>query len=809
MKWLISLVFCFACLAAVASNHAVADREAPRSLDPRLEVVLFAQEPQIVHPISVAFDKRGRLLVVESHTHFRPANYAGPAHDRIRVLEDTDGDGRADRFTTFFEGTDKTMDIAVHPDGSVYLATRNEILRLRDTKGTGIADQKEHIAFLETKGDYPHNGLSGLTFDAAGNLMFGMGENLGADYKLIGSDGTTLQGGGEGGNIYWCTADGKKLRRYATGFWNPFGVNVDSLGRVIAVDNDPDSMPPCRMVHVVEGGDYGYQFRYGRSGRHPFQAWNGQIPGTLPMISGTGEAPCEVIRYESNGLPADYFGQYFVTAWADHRLERYDLKAKGASFTAEQKILIQGGKDFRPTGLAVAPDGSLFMGDWVLPDYTLHNKGAIWHVRPKQPLQFKRESIAELRAKDLKANDPWPSTSVLAIRSMNTSNDLPKLLALIVDADPFVQHAARMQLAKTPALMGIIKPGCLNPAERIAVLLTQIASGDKAYQDQLIRYLKDEDEEVRFLATKWIADQALGRFRPQIEETMRDPHLSVRMMMATATALARINGEEVSDAKLADRFATRLEETGLDNGMKLQLLRLVPPVHPKLSIKLLDKLLQSKNEALRQCVVLTLCLHPKSDRLAVLKRVAADEQSSTDLRSLAQMGLMEPKLTSPEVADARKRPPVDQRTEWLSRFGTNGNVEAGRRIFYHPQKVGCFRCHLVDGRGNEIGPDLSTIGRTEPQRILESLLQPSATVAPAYQAWTLAMHDGRVLNGILVRTYLDEYTYLDAQGKPFIVKTNDVAETKASPTSIMPEGLLNQLTDQEVRDLLAFLFSRK
>ena len=45
--------------------------------------------------------------------------------------------------------------------------------------------------------------------------MFGMGENLGADYKLIGSDGTTLKGGGEGGNIYWCTADGKKLRRYA------------------------------------------------------------------------------------------------------------------------------------------------------------------------------------------------------------------------------------------------------------------------------------------------------------------------------------------------------------------------------------------------------------------------------------------------------------------------------------------------------------------------------------------------------------------------------------------------------------------
>ncbi len=51
------------------------------------------------------------------------------------------------------------MAIAVHPDGAVYLATRNEVLRLRDTKGTGKADQAQRIVFLDTKGDYPHNGL--------------------------------------------------------------------------------------------------------------------------------------------------------------------------------------------------------------------------------------------------------------------------------------------------------------------------------------------------------------------------------------------------------------------------------------------------------------------------------------------------------------------------------------------------------------------------------------------------------------------------------------------------------------------------
>ena len=181
---------------------------APTSADARLVVTQFAAAPDIVQPIALDFDAKGRLLVVESHTHFRPAKYDGPKADRIRVLEDTDGDGKADKFTTYFEGLTHTMDLAVHFDGSVYVATRNELLRLRDTDNDGKADEKTRLVFLETKGNYPHNGLCGLSFDSRGDLNFGMGENLGADYKLVGADGTTLAGGGEGGNVYHMTADG-------------------------------------------------------------------------------------------------------------------------------------------------------------------------------------------------------------------------------------------------------------------------------------------------------------------------------------------------------------------------------------------------------------------------------------------------------------------------------------------------------------------------------------------------------------------------------------------------------------------------
>ena len=86
--------------------------------------------------VGIDFDHRGRLLVIESHTHFPPKDYKGPKHDRILALEDTDGDGKADRFTVFFEGTRATMDIAVHPHtGDVYLATRNEVIRDPQVEG--------------------------------------------------------------------------------------------------------------------------------------------------------------------------------------------------------------------------------------------------------------------------------------------------------------------------------------------------------------------------------------------------------------------------------------------------------------------------------------------------------------------------------------------------------------------------------------------------------------------------------------------------------------------------------------------------
>ncbi len=393
----------FVALAFVA-HAACGDDAPPRSHDPRLKIELFAEAPQIVTPTGMDVDHRGRVLAIESNTHFRPAGYQGHASDRVLVMSDTNGDGRADRIVTFTDGLTFTMSVAApalfdaarRSSPPVYVATRQEILAMFDDNADDQADRKLRLIHLETTGNYPHNGLAGFAFDGLGWMYFGCGENLGADYKIVGADGASHSGGGEGGSIYRCRLDGTRLERWATGFWNPHASCVDAFGRLFTVDNDPDSRPPCRLLHVISGGDYGYRFRNGRKGLHPFTSWNGELPGTLPMVAGTGEAPSGVVACESAGLPDEYRGNLLATSWGDHRIDRFRLQPRGASFTALAEPLISGSENFRPVGLAFAPDGSLYCTDWVLRDYNLHGKGRVWRISQVAPPATPPQSLTDI-----------------------------------------------------------------------------------------------------------------------------------------------------------------------------------------------------------------------------------------------------------------------------------------------------------------------------------------------------------------------------------------------------------------------------
>jgi putative membrane-bound dehydrogenase-like protein len=460
-------------------------------------IELVAKEPAIVTPTGIAVDESCRIWIIENNTHERPPNYSGATSDRVRVFSDFDHNGKLTHISTFAEGFKNSMGLTLGKRGEVYLVTRSQIYLLRDTKGQGVADEQKTIVKLDTTATYPHNGLSGFAWDGLDNLYFGLGENRGADYKLIGADGAMCSGGGEGGSIYRCRPDGTGLVRVATGFWNPFGLTVDAFGRLFAVDNDPDSRGPCRLMHIIQGGDYGYRYRNGRKGLHPFTAWNGELPGTLPMVAGTGEAPCGVVAYESTGLPAEYRGDLLVASWGDHVIERFRLKNRGASFSSKAETIVRGGEDFRPVGMATAPDGSLYISDWVDKSYPVHGKGRIWRLRMKTPPK----------------DDGLLPSQVQAL-------DKSRLPALLSHPKQTIRRAAGDALAKTTlaaeVLTEVVRKAEDSRARVEAIWSAAKAGGDTqpilvAYSDPSLEVRAEAIRLIGLLSPKALSQNVEGR----------------------------------------------------------------------------------------------------------------------------------------------------------------------------------------------------------------------------------------------------------------------------------------------------------
>ncbi len=686
----------WAVLVQVLAVESGANAAAPRLLDSRLVFERIAAEPEIVTPTGIAVDGRGRVLVIESHTHFRPANYSGPPADRIRIFEDRDGDGKPECTGTFFEGTRMTMGIRVASDQSVFVATRSALYRLWDRDGDGKADGvkqgslPEPFVRLDTPGDYPHNGLSGFAFDFAGNVYFGLGENLGADYRLVGSDGAALSGGGEGGNIYRCASDGSKLERVATGFWNPFHMSFDAFGRLFAVDNDPDSRPPCRLLHIVQGGDYGYRFRNGRKGLHPFTAWNGELPGTLGMVAGTGEAPSGVVEYNREDFPGDYRGTLLVTSWGDHRIEQFRLEPHGASFRAAMKPVVTGGEDFRPVGIAIAPDGSVYISDWVDKSYTLHGKGRIWRLRgsgkhaPAPPDDARSAAIAfsaaagagklderliasvlhhesadvralgvsilpEDRVKllEIAGSDPSPLVRAAAMRRLSDRGGKDLLLKALGSDDPFIQEAARLGVRNSLKMTEIVVLGGakeLSAEQRLGLLLVLRESDQPLARTVLPSYLADSDPRIRFAAIQWVGEHRLTEFRGSLQAALASTAETRDLFGAALAALERLDGKKrgLEDEIAGEEYvATLLKDARTPAPVLQQALRMLRPDYPSLTLDRLNRLLNHESEAVRIEAVRSLCQSPRRGRFEILARLADDRLASLAIRAEAIAGLAE------------------------------------------------------------------------------------------------------------------------------------------------------------------------
>jgi putative heme-binding domain-containing protein len=138
-----------------------------------------------------------------------------------------------------------------------------------------------------------------------------------------------------------------------------------------------------------------------------------------------------------------------------------------------------------------------------------------------------------------------------------------------------------------------------------------------------------------------------------------------------------------------------------------------------------------------------------------------------------------------------------------------GDADAGHELFLSP-RLGCYGCHHAVGRGGTVGPDLSRIGqiRTEAE-LLESILFPDLIVAPEYRTFLVETRDGRVATGLVFRGDPDAITLRTADLAEARIAREDVERMAPATTLLMPEGLEELLTRQELRDLLEFLSTQR
>ena len=373
-----------------------------------LEANLFSAEPTITNPTDIDIDERGRVWVLEAY-NYRPAITGNPTHsegDRIMILEDTDGDGKADKNKVFYQGPELNSPLGIFVMGNKVLVSQSPYVYLfTDENGDDKADKKE-IIFEGIKGEQHDHGMHAFVFGPDGKFYFNFGnagEQLldGKGQPVLDQDGRAINlKNYKQGMVFRCDADFKNVEVLGNNFRNNYEVAVDSYGTMWQSDNDDDGNKGVRINYVMEYGSYGYTDELTGAGwsanrtnieeEIPKRHWHLNDPGTMPNLLQTGAgSPTGMLVYEGDLLPKVFQNQMIHCDAGPNVVRSYPVQKDGAGYKAEIVNVLYGKRNqwFRPSDVCVAPDGSLFAADWYDPGVGGHqagdlNRGRVFRVSP-------------------------------------------------------------------------------------------------------------------------------------------------------------------------------------------------------------------------------------------------------------------------------------------------------------------------------------------------------------------------------------------------------------------------------------------
>lgn len=501
-----------------------------------LEATVFAEAPMLTNPTNLDVDARGRVWLVEGYNYRNTLHPNQPVReegDRIVILEDTDGDGRADRETVFYQGRDidAAMGIAVLGN-EVIVSAYDHVFILTDHDGDDRADEKR-VLFRLNESDHDHT-VHAFVFGPDGRFYFNVGDEGrvvmtpqgDTIVDLAGNRVTTESGPYRKGMVFRVEPDGSRFEVLGHNFRNPYEVAVDAFGTLWQSDNDDDGNRAVRINFVMEGGNYGYADemtgagwrtpRTGMSDSIPLRHWHLNDPGVVPNVLQTGAgSPAGIMVYEGDLLPSRYHGRMIHADPGPRVVRAYPVTTDGAGYRGTIEPILTGTTDelFRPVDVAAAPDGSLFIADWYDPGVGGHHVGDLDNGRILRVAPVgSRYAVPDV---DLTSAEG-------AVRALSSPNHAIRYLAYTQLADLGVEAEG--------ALRASWQSGSATERARALWLLGLLPEAGDRY---LAEALTDADPDLRITALR-VARRTGRDVMPIARQLVADPSPAVRREVAVA-----------------------------------------------------------------------------------------------------------------------------------------------------------------------------------------------------------------------------------------------------------------------------------
>lgn len=389
LRFLLIALVLLSTACSVAPPSAGEDFEIAKGL----EMTLWASEPLVVNPTNFDIDERGRVWFIESVNYrsdlkSKPKN--DPAGDRIVILEDTDGDGQADYRKVFDQHQAMLAPLGISVLGNKVIVSQSPDLFVYTKDEDDRIVSKETLLTGWSGIDHDH-GLHVVLFGHDGRYYFNSGDQ---GFDVTDRSGQAHRSSPDGpyyaATVQTVKPDGTDFRVLAHNARNPYEIALDSFGSIWQTDNDDDGNQWTRLLYVMEGANFGYWGPGGRrwrvdKGTH----FHEERPGTVPYVARTGPgSPTGLVHYEGELLPPRYRNQLLHAEPGKRLIQTFFVRPHGAGFAMEAENTVASTDPiFRPSDLAVAPDGAVFIADWQDPVVGGHNmldieRGRIFRLAP-------------------------------------------------------------------------------------------------------------------------------------------------------------------------------------------------------------------------------------------------------------------------------------------------------------------------------------------------------------------------------------------------------------------------------------------